>query len=120
MTCIKEGKAGLGPRIYHECKRLDTNLYKMLLKLRPKMTPSSPKMLRTIKVVEVRSFLRKACYLGLIMYYDDKEKKKNSSIFMVVLIISFRFKAQNSNEANGNRWKNVIFKMGLKISFVKL
>lgn len=60
MTHVKEGKAGSGPRMHHEYLRSGTNLCKMLLKLKPKMTPSSPKMLRTIKLVEVGNLLRKA------------------------------------------------------------
>lgn len=46
----KEGNTGLRPRMHHECQTPGANnLCKMLIKLKPKMIPNSPKKLRTIQ-----------------------------------------------------------------------
>lgn len=59
MIYVKEGKVGLGLRMYYEYLRFGINLCKMLLKLKFKMIFSLLKMLRIIKLVEVGNFLRK-------------------------------------------------------------
>ena len=120
MTYTKEGKAaGSGPRMRAPwVSAPGTNLCELLLQLKLKMTPSSPKKLNVIKLVEMGNFFRRACSLGLIMYYLWWQRKRG-------FLYSYggsdkkalNWKGRTNNGENGNRWEDVIFKMGLKVHF---